>query len=71
MFDFRKFHVRSINAETETEKAAINQELKDIYAGLDEEDKSKFNQELQAFLISQYKNLNDQVGAIKAQDGVN
>jgi hypothetical protein len=30
-FDFRKYHVRGINAQSDAEKAAINQELKDVY----------------------------------------
>jgi hypothetical protein len=52
-FDFKRFHIRSMNAGTGEERAAINQELKDLYASLSEEDKSTFNEQLQKFLISE------------------
>ncbi|MCF0056553.1 hypothetical protein [Dyadobacter sp. CY356] len=51
-FDFKRFHIRSMNASGE-ERAAINQELKDLYASLSEEDKTVFNEQLQKFLISE------------------
>jgi hypothetical protein len=65
MWDYRSYHVRAINASSENEKAAINQELKDIYEALNEEDKVKFNEGLQAFLMKQYKNLADDYENIK------
>lgn len=37
-FDFKSYHVRAINAANDEEKKAINQELKDFYAGLSEEE---------------------------------
>lgn len=49
-FDFKRFHLRSINAQSPEEVAAINQELKDLYATLSEDDKAVFNQQLQKFL---------------------
>lgn len=64
-FDFRKYHVRAINAQNEAEKAAINQELKDLYDGLSEEDKKVFNEELQKFLMSQHKTIGDEYQALK------
>ncbi|GLU50868.1 hypothetical protein Dfri01_03290 [Dyadobacter frigoris] len=52
-FDFKRFHIRSMNAASGEERAAINQELKDIYASLSEEDKTVFNEQLQKFLIGE------------------
>lgn len=65
-FDFRKYHVRAINARNEAEKAAINQELKDLYDSLSETDKKVFNEELQKFLVSQYKAIGDEYQALKS-----
>ncbi|MDF7820306.1 hypothetical protein P1X15_21980 [Runella sp. MFBS21] len=64
-FDFRKYHVRAINARDEAEKAAINQELKDLYDSLSETDKKVFNEELQKFLVSQYKAIGDEYESLK------
>jgi hypothetical protein len=52
-FDFKRFHIRSMNAASGEERAAINQELKDLYASLSEVDKTAFNDQLQKFLISE------------------
>jgi len=57
-FDFKKYHVRAMNASSEAEKAQINQELKDLYEALDEESKKIFNEELQQFLIKEYAAIN-------------
>jgi hypothetical protein len=65
-FDFRKYHVRAINACDEAEKAAINQELKNLYDSLSETDKKVFNEELQKFLVSQYKAIGDEYQALKS-----
>ena len=65
MWDFRSFHVRAINAASEEERAAINQELKDLYETLDESNKKLFNEGLQAFLLKQYANLADDYENIK------
>lgn len=64
-FDFRKYHVRAINAQNEAEKAAINQELKDLYESLSSEERKVFNEELQKFLMSQYKSIGDDYEALK------
>jgi hypothetical protein len=50
-FDFKRFHIRSMNAASGEERAAINQELKDLYNALSAEDKVAFNEQLQKFLI--------------------
>lgn len=60
-FDFKKYHVRAINAATEEEKAAINAELKSMYDGLTEEQKSIFNEELQSFLVKEYAAINSMI----------
>ena len=52
-FDFKKYHVRAMNASTEAEKADINVELKTYYNTLSETDKAFFNEELQTFLIKE------------------
>jgi hypothetical protein len=52
-FDFKRFHIRSMNAGSDEEKAQINQELKDLYASLAEEDKKAFNEQLQRFLTKE------------------
>jgi len=57
-FDFKKYHVRAMNAATEAEKAEINRELKDMYEALDDESKKIFNEELQAFLLREYAAIN-------------
>lgn len=70
-FDFRKYHVRGINAAIEAEKAAINQELKDLYDALSEEDKKAFNEQLQVFLMTQYKTIGDDYQALKDRGAFN
>jgi hypothetical protein len=63
-FDFKKYHVRAMNAANEQEKSAINKELKDFYDELPEDQKPAFNEELQSFLINE-------MGKIKSvYDGV-
>jgi hypothetical protein len=71
MFDFTKFHYRSINAADDAERAAINQDLKDLYATLPDEQKKVFNEELQTFLMSQYKKLGTDYEAIKESGALN
>ena len=56
-FDFKKYHVRAMNAISEAEKLAINKELKDYYNDLEESDKAIFNEELQSFLIKEMANI--------------
>lgn len=64
-FDFKKYHIRSINAKDDAEKVAINQELKGLYTSLSEEDKIMFNEQLQTFLMQQYKAIGSEYQAIK------
>lgn len=52
-YDFRRYHIRSINAADDAERAIINQELKDLYASLPDAEKDEFNQQLQAFLATE------------------
>jgi hypothetical protein len=56
-FDFKKYHVRAMNAKDEAEKAEINKELKQYYATLDDADKVVFNEELQSFLIKEMASI--------------
>ena len=56
-FDFKKYHVRAMNAASEVEKAEINKELKEYYSSLSEEDQVIFNEELQSFLIKEMANI--------------
>lgn len=58
LFDFKKYHMRAMNASSETERAQINRELKELYEALDEESKKIFNEELQVFLLKEYTAIN-------------
>lgn len=66
-FDFKSYHLRGIHAETLEEKQKINQELKDFYNFLTEEDKRLFNLELQKFLATEMGRLGSDYQAIKNQ----
>lgn len=68
-FDFKSFHVRGMNANTETEKAAINKELKTYYESLSAAEKDVFNEELQTFLIKEYANLKSLHDSMKGGEG--
>lgn len=52
-FDFKRYHIRSINAGSDEERALINQELKDLYASLSDAEQATFNQQLKTFLTTQ------------------
>lgn len=52
-FDFKRYHIRSMNAGSDEERALINQELKDLYASLSVEEQGEFNKQLQTFLTTQ------------------
>ncbi len=65
-FDFKSYHIRSINASDE-ERAVINQELKDLYASLSSEDKAIFNEQLQTFLVKEMATIGSEYAAIKSQ----
>ncbi|MFT4033204.1 MAG: hypothetical protein QM669_12345 [Siphonobacter sp.] len=64
-FDFKVYHIRSINANA-AERAVINQELKELYASLSDEERRTFNEELQSFLVKTMANIGDEYAAIKA-----
>lgn len=66
-FDFKAYHLRSIHAADAEERAAINQELKDLYASLSEEDQKTFNEQLQTFLVKEMGRLKTDYEAIEAQ----
>lgn len=65
-FDFKAYHQRSIHATAE-ERAALNEELKDLYASLSAEDQKTFNEQLQTFLIREMGRLRTDYEAVKAQ----
>ncbi len=62
---FKAYHQRSIHAATTEERAAINQELKDLYASLSEDDKKAFNEQLQTFLVREMGRLKTDYEVIK------
>jgi len=64
-YNFRQYHYRSINAASEQERAAINQELKELYASLSEEDKADFNRQLQTFLAREMGRLKSDYESIQ------
>lgn len=70
-FDFKKYHVKAMNAANATEKAAINQELKDFYETLSEPDKATFNEELQQFLVSEYSKIKSVYDGVKSGENPN
>lgn len=70
-FDFKRYHIRSINAANEEERAAINQELKDLYESLSEEEKVFFNQQLQKFISQELGRLKSDYESIQGMDNLN
>lgn len=70
-YDFRSYHYRSINAVNDAERAAINQELKDLYATLPEEEKAEFNRQLQVFLAKEMGKLKSNYESVKSNLGDN
>ena len=70
-FDFKKFHVRSINARSQEERSSINQELKDLYASLTEEEKEQFNLQLQKFLATEVGRLKSDYESIQGTNTQN
>ncbi|MFT7249066.1 MAG: hypothetical protein ACI9DJ_002452 [Algoriphagus sp.] len=67
-FDFKKYHVRAMNAANETEKAAINTELKDYYASLSEDEKTGFNEALQYFLVKELGKIKSVYDGVQAPE---
>lgn len=70
-YDFRKYHYRSINAASDAERAAINQELKDTYEALSDPEKDEFNRQLQAFLAKEMGRLKSNYESVKGGLGEN
>lgn len=70
-FDFKRYHIRSTNAASGEERAAINQELKDLYASLSDEEQKDFNEQLQKFLAAERTRLKSDLEAIKGLDNAN
>lgn len=70
-YDFRKYHYKSINAATDEERAAINQELKDLYASLPDTEKEEFNRQLQVFLAKEMGRLKSDYESVKGGLGDN
>jgi len=70
-FNFKRFHIRSMNAGSDEERGLINQELKDLYNGLSEEDKKDFNEELQNFLTTQVARIKSDYESIHGLDRPN
>lgn len=69
-FNLKSYHVRAMNAASEEEKASINQELKDLYESLSDEDKKSFNEQLQFFLVKEMAAINSMYNATK-EDSLN
>lgn len=66
--DFRRYHIRSINAATDAERAVINQELKDLYASLPDDEKDEFNRQLQAFLAKEVGRIKSDFESVKGEN---
>ncbi len=64
-WDFTSYHYRAMNAKSEEEKQEINQELKDLYETLSEEEKVAFNTQLQKFLVSEYAKIQSMTQGVK------
>jgi len=70
-FDFKRYHIRSMNAGSDQERAAINQELKDLYLSLSENDKTEFNKQLQTFLTTQVARIKSDYESVHGLDQPN
>ncbi|QMW01879.1 hypothetical protein [Spirosoma foliorum] len=70
-YDFKKYHYRSINAADDAERAAINQELKDLYASLSGDEQEEFNRQLQTFLAKEMGRLKSNYESVKGGLGDN
>jgi uncharacterized protein (DUF2267 family) len=68
-YDFKKYHYRSINAATDAERTAINQELKDLYNALPDDEKDDFNSQLQTFLAKEMGRLKSNYESVKGNLG--
>lgn len=54
-----------MNAADDAERAAINQELKDLYNSLSKEEQTEFNQRLQSFLAKEMGRIKSNYESIK------
>lgn len=70
-YDFKRYHIRAMNAATEEEKQAINQELKDLYESLDAEEKKNFNEQLQIFLVKETARVKSDYESVNGLGGQN
>ena len=70
-YDFRKYHYQSIDAANDAERAAINQELKDLYNSLPDDEKQEFNRQLQTFLAKEMGRLKSDYESVKGGLGEN
>ncbi|WP_338873284.1 hypothetical protein WBJ53_30145 [Spirosoma sp. SC4-14] len=70
-YNFKKYHYRSINAVDNAERAAINQELKELYASLSDEEKDEFNRQLQVFLAKEMGRIKSDYESVKGSLGDN
>ena len=57
-----------MNASTEVEKLAINQELKDLYESLSADDKKDFNEQIQTFLVKEMAAIKSVYDATKTDN---
>jgi len=69
-FDFKRFHIRSMNA-TDEERSEINKELKTLYDSLSEAEKAVFNEQLQKFLVSEMARVKSDYESIHGLDSPN
>ncbi len=70
-YDFKAYHLRSIHAASDAERAVINQELKDLYNSLPEAEKAEFNEQLQTFLVRETARLKSDYESVKGSVGDN
>ena len=70
-YDFKAYHLRSIHAADDAERAAINQELKALYASLPDADKADFNAQLQTFLVREMSRLKSDYESVQGGSGDN
>ncbi|TLV00190.1 hypothetical protein FEN17_11825 [Dyadobacter luticola] len=60
-----------MNAASAEERAQINQELKDLYASLPEDEKVIFNEELQKFLTTEVGRIKSDYESVSGLNGPN
>ncbi|KAA6440803.1 hypothetical protein FEM33_06435 [Dyadobacter flavalbus] len=60
-----------MNAGSDQERAAINQELKDLYASLSEDDKKIFNEQLQTFLTKEVSRIKSDYESVQGLNQAN